>query len=85
MSRSPQRDSTRGKSIVVEGEETTEVLVEIRVEDVMFRPVEGSSSHRPVTKQDLAQFLSDEGQAKLLEENPAVGITVLTAREERER
>ncbi|KAI8554995.1 hypothetical protein RHMOL_Rhmol05G0139400 [Rhododendron molle] len=82
---SPSRDSTRGKSIVVEGEVPVEVPIKIRAEDVMFRPAVGSSSHRPVTKQDVAKYLSDEGLTRLLEENPDVRIAILIAREERER
>lgn len=79
---SPPRDSTTGKGAVVEEVETTEASVEIWTEDVMFRPAVASSSHRPVTKQDLAEFLSDQGLARLLEYNPTVGMAVLTAQEE---
>ncbi|KAI8555016.1 hypothetical protein RHMOL_Rhmol05G0141300 [Rhododendron molle] len=79
------RDSARGKGTMAEEEETTEVPVDIRPEDVMFRPVEGSSGHRPITKEDVAEFLSDMGLTRLLEEYPEVGITVLMAQEEWER
>ncbi|KAI8555255.1 hypothetical protein RHMOL_Rhmol05G0160500 [Rhododendron molle] len=50
---SPPRDSARGNGVVAEEEETTEVPVEYREEDVAFRPaatVATSSSHVPITK-----------------------------------
>ncbi|KAI8542992.1 hypothetical protein RHMOL_Rhmol08G0183900 [Rhododendron molle] len=70
---SPPKDSARGKGVVTGEEETTEVPVEHRKEDVLFWPAEGSSSHRPVTKHYIAEFLSDEALVRLLEENPALG------------
>ncbi|KAI8529865.1 hypothetical protein RHMOL_Rhmol11G0007400 [Rhododendron molle] len=51
-----------------------------------LRPIGAtSSSHRPITKDDDAEYLSDEALAKLLEVNPAIGIAVLEAKEERAR
>ncbi|KAI8559728.1 hypothetical protein RHMOL_Rhmol04G0196700 [Rhododendron molle] len=74
---SPLRDLARGKGIMTDEEETTEVSIEIRPE--------GSSSHRPITKEDVAEFLSDEGLVRLHKEYPAVRITVLKAKEDRAR
>ncbi|KAI8542782.1 hypothetical protein RHMOL_Rhmol08G0166700 [Rhododendron molle] len=82
---SPSRDSARGKGAVVEEEETTEAPFVYREEDVLFRPAATSSSHRPITKDDVAEYLSNEALAKLLKESPAIGIAVLDAKEERAR
>ncbi|KAI8551221.1 hypothetical protein RHMOL_Rhmol06G0168000 [Rhododendron molle] len=85
LDESLSRDSAKGKSVAVEEEVPVEVPCQDSGEDEMFRPVEGSSSHKPVTKQDLAEFLIGKGLTKLFKENPAVEKAVLTAREERER
>ncbi|KAI8572063.1 hypothetical protein RHMOL_Rhmol01G0169400 [Rhododendron molle] len=82
---SPPRDSARGKGIVAEEEETTDVPVEYREEDVAFQPAvtaATSSSHVPITKYDIAEHLRDEMLAKLLEDNPTIGEMVLRAKEE---
>ncbi|KAI8559526.1 hypothetical protein RHMOL_Rhmol04G0180300 [Rhododendron molle] len=82
---SPSRDSTRGKGIVTGNEETTEALIPYREEDVLFRAVATaatSSSHRPITKYDIAEHLPNEALAKLLEDNPAIGELALKAKEE---
>ncbi|KAI8535815.1 hypothetical protein RHMOL_Rhmol10G0203600 [Rhododendron molle] len=84
----PPRDSARGKGIVAEEEETTDVPVEYREEDVAFQPAvtaATSSSHVPITKYDIAEHLRDEMLAKLLEDNPMIGEMVLKAKEERAR
>ncbi|KAI8559793.1 hypothetical protein RHMOL_Rhmol04G0202200 [Rhododendron molle] len=83
---SPLRDLARGKGIVAEEEETREVPVEYREEDVAFRPAATaatSSSHVPITKYDVAEHLPGEMLAKLLEENPLIGEMVSKAKEER--
>ncbi|KAI8559935.1 hypothetical protein RHMOL_Rhmol04G0215200 [Rhododendron molle] len=83
---SPPRDPARGKGVVAEEEETTEILVEYREQDVAFRPAETSatsSRHVPVTKQDIAEHLPDDRLARLLEANPEIGEIVLKAKEER--
>lgn len=71
---SPPRDSAKGKGVVDTREETTEVPHEFREADVLFRPAVTSSSHRPISKHDVAEHLSDEMLAKLLEDNPAIGL-----------
>ncbi|KAI8559787.1 hypothetical protein RHMOL_Rhmol04G0201600 [Rhododendron molle] len=82
---SPPRDPTKGKGAVVAEEETTENPVTYREEDVLFRPAATSSSHRPITKHDVAEHLPDEALAKLLEDNPMIGEIVLKAKEDRVR
>ncbi|KAI8542717.1 hypothetical protein RHMOL_Rhmol08G0160800 [Rhododendron molle] len=82
---SPTRDPARGKGAVVEGEETTEAPFVYREEDVLFWPAATSSCHWPITKQEVAEHLSDEALAQLLEDNPAIGELVLRAKEDRER
>ncbi|KAI8560122.1 hypothetical protein RHMOL_Rhmol04G0231400 [Rhododendron molle] len=80
------RDPARGKGVVAEEEEATEIPVEYREQDVAFRPAETattSSRHVPVTKQDIAEHLPDDQLARLLEENPEIGEIVLKAKEER--
>ncbi|KAI8549191.1 hypothetical protein RHMOL_Rhmol06G0007200 [Rhododendron molle] len=82
---SPPRDTARGKGTVMEEMETIEVSFTYREEDVLFQPAATSSSQRPITKHDVAEYLSDEGLAKLLEDNPAIGLLFLKAKEERTR
>ncbi|KAI8538536.1 hypothetical protein RHMOL_Rhmol09G0111200 [Rhododendron molle] len=85
---SPPRDPARGKGVVAEEEEATEVPVEYREEDIAFRPAASavtSSSHVPVTKYDIDEHLPDDLLARLLEENPEIGEIVLKAKEERAR
>ncbi|KAI8559961.1 hypothetical protein RHMOL_Rhmol04G0217400 [Rhododendron molle] len=87
-SRSPPRDSAKGKGIVTEEEETTEIPIPFRKDDVAFRPAASaatSSSHVRVTKNDIAEHLLDEMLAKLLEDIPMIGEVVLKAKEERAR
>ncbi|KAI8551021.1 hypothetical protein RHMOL_Rhmol06G0152400 [Rhododendron molle] len=70
---SPPRDPARGKGAAVKGEETTEIPVTYREEDVQFRPVATAAtslSHIPITKYDVAEHLPDEMLANLLEDNP---------------
>ncbi|KAI8559988.1 hypothetical protein RHMOL_Rhmol04G0219900 [Rhododendron molle] len=43
------------------------------------------SGHEPITKSDFAEYVGDDGLARLLEENPMVVVTVLATREERQR
>lgn len=62
LSGSPPRDSARGKGVVVETEETTEVPIE-RVE---FQPAVGSSGQHPISKGDFAEFVDDAMLARLL-------------------
>ncbi|KAI8535253.1 hypothetical protein RHMOL_Rhmol10G0159500 [Rhododendron molle] len=85
---SPPRDPARGKGVVAEEEEATEVLIEYREQDVAFRPAASaatSSSHVPITKHDIAVHLPDNRLARLLEENPEIGEIVLKAKEVRAR
>lgn len=65
--------------------ESTKVPPEFREEDVLFKPAAMSSSHRPITKHDAAEHLSDKMLAKLLEDNPAIKLYVLQAKEDRAR
>lgn len=44
-----------------------------------------SSRHRPITREDFAEHVSEEMLMRLLEEHPEVGIAILSAREERQR
>ncbi|KAI8572020.1 hypothetical protein RHMOL_Rhmol01G0166500 [Rhododendron molle] len=84
---SPPRDSARGKgAVIAEEEEPTKVPIEYREQDIAFRPAASaatSSSHVPITKQDIAEHLPDDRLARLLEENPEIGEIVLKAKEER--
>ncbi|KAI8571928.1 hypothetical protein RHMOL_Rhmol01G0158800 [Rhododendron molle] len=82
---SPPKDLAKGKGAVTEEEETTEAPFVYQEEDVLFRSAVTSSSHRPITKHDVAEYFSDEALVRLLEENPAIGIVVLEANEERAR
>ncbi|KAI8572594.1 hypothetical protein RHMOL_Rhmol01G0211700 [Rhododendron molle] len=85
---SPPRDPAKGKGVVAEEEETREVPVEYREEDVAFWPVATAAtslSHIPITKYGVAEHLPDEMLAKLLEDNPLIGEMVLRAKEERAR
>ncbi|KAI8571964.1 hypothetical protein RHMOL_Rhmol01G0161800 [Rhododendron molle] len=85
---SPLKDLTRGKGAAVEEEETTEVPVTYREEDILFRPAATattSSSHIPITKYDVAKHLPDKMLVKLLEDSPMIGEMVLKAKEERAR
>ncbi|KAI8547507.1 hypothetical protein RHMOL_Rhmol07G0201300 [Rhododendron molle] len=87
------RDPARGKGVVaeepVEEEQTTEAApVEIRDEDIVFRPpviAATLSCHVPITKDDIAEHLPDDMLARLLEERPDIGEIVLKAKEERAR
>ncbi|KAI8535524.1 hypothetical protein RHMOL_Rhmol10G0180700 [Rhododendron molle] len=95
----PPRDSTKGKGIYVEEErveeeqiereQTTEAApVEVREEDMAFRPPAGaatSSRHVPITYADIAEHAPDELLAKLLEDHPVIGEYVLKAKEDRAR
>ncbi|KAI8530044.1 hypothetical protein RHMOL_Rhmol11G0023900 [Rhododendron molle] len=99
LSQTPPRDSAKGKGVVTEEEhaeevrieevQTTEVApVEIRVEDIAFRPPAGaatSSRHVPITYADIAEHAPDELLAKLLEDHPVIGEYVLKAKEDRAR
>ncbi|KAI8567561.1 hypothetical protein RHMOL_Rhmol02G0131400 [Rhododendron molle] len=98
-SQTPPRDSAKGKGAVIEDEhveavqiereQTTEAApVEIRAEDVAFRPPAGaatSSRHVPITYADIAEHAPDELLAKLLEDHPVIGEYVLKAKEDRAR
>ncbi|KAI8530163.1 hypothetical protein RHMOL_Rhmol11G0034100 [Rhododendron molle] len=99
LSGSPPRDSTKGKGVVIEEEHVEEVHieevqtteadpVEVRAEDVAFRPPAGaatSSRHVPVTYADIAEHALDELLAKLLEDHPVIREYVLKAKEDRAR
>lgn len=63
----------------------TEMSREVLPEQVEFRPVVGSSGHRPITRGDFAEFVGEEVLARLLRDNPVVVEAVLIAREERQR
>ncbi|KAI8559933.1 hypothetical protein RHMOL_Rhmol04G0215000 [Rhododendron molle] len=96
---SPSRDSAKGKSAVIEEEQVEEVHieevqtteaapVEIRAEDVAFRPPAGAatlSRHVPITYDDIAEHAPDELVARLLVECPDIGEIVLKAKEDRAR
>ncbi|KAI8536173.1 hypothetical protein RHMOL_Rhmol10G0235600 [Rhododendron molle] len=91
---SPPRDLARGKSVavseeLVEKEQITEIApVEIREEDIAFRPpatAATSSRHLPITYGDIAEHTPDEIVARLLEERPDIGEIVLKAKEDRAR
>ncbi|KAI8549185.1 hypothetical protein RHMOL_Rhmol06G0006600 [Rhododendron molle] len=73
----------------MEKEQTTEAAtVEIREEDIAFRPpatAATSSRHVPITFDDIAEHTPNEILAKLLEDNPAIGEYVLKAKEDRAR
>ncbi|KAI8563789.1 hypothetical protein RHMOL_Rhmol03G0136300 [Rhododendron molle] len=95
----PPRDSAKGNGAAVEEEhieeeqmakeQTTEAApVEIREEDIAFRPPGGvatSSRHVPITYADIAEHAPDELLAKLLEDHPVIGEYVLKAKEDRAR
>ncbi|KAI8559674.1 hypothetical protein RHMOL_Rhmol04G0192000 [Rhododendron molle] len=83
QSGSPPRDPARGKGTVTEEEETAEVPASYREENVLFRPVAISPSHRSIMKYDVAEHLPDEALAKLLEDNPMIGEILLKAKEDR--
>ncbi|KAI8538685.1 hypothetical protein RHMOL_Rhmol09G0124000 [Rhododendron molle] len=83
----PPRDSAKGKGAVIE-EDTPEISVPYREEDIVFRPTvtaATSSSHVPITKYDVAEHLPDEALVKLLEDNPMIGELVLKAKKDRAR
>lgn len=73
LSRSPPRDSAKGKGVVTEEEQALEAPFEYREEDVLFRPTATSSGHRPITKHDIAKYLSDEALASFLRTTPPSG------------
>lgn len=77
---SSPRDLAKGKGVVVEEEHR-----DARAGDAMVHPVAQSSSHRPITREDFAEHVSEEMLIRLLKEHPEVGIVVLSAREERQR
>lgn len=81
LSGSPPRDSAKGKSVVVETEEPSEILIE-RVE---FQPAAGFSGHRPITKEDFVEFVDDALLDLLLQDNPTIVTAVMAAREERQK
>ncbi|KAI8542862.1 hypothetical protein RHMOL_Rhmol08G0172900 [Rhododendron molle] len=95
LSRTPPRDPAKGKGVAaaeeeqVEEEQTTEAAtVEIREENIAFRPpatAATSSRHVPITLDDIAEHAPDEILAKVLEDYPAIGEYVLTAKEDRAR
>ncbi|KAI8559630.1 hypothetical protein RHMOL_Rhmol04G0188300 [Rhododendron molle] len=91
---SPPRDSARGKGVAASEEPVEEeqpigaTPVEIREEDIAFRPLvmaATSSRHIPITFDDIAEHTPDEILARLLEERPNIGEYVLKAKEERAR
>ncbi|KAI8530000.1 hypothetical protein RHMOL_Rhmol11G0020100 [Rhododendron molle] len=98
-SRTPPRDSAKGKGAVIEEEnmeeiqiereQTTEAApVEIRAEDIAFRPPAGaatSSRHVPITYDDIAEHAPDELVARLLAELPDIGEIVSKDKEDRAR
>ncbi|KAI8547467.1 hypothetical protein RHMOL_Rhmol07G0198100 [Rhododendron molle] len=88
------RDPTKGKGVAVEEEQveekqTTEATtVEIREENITFRPpvtAATSSRHVPITLDDVAEHTPDEILAKLLEDHPIIGEYILKAKEDRAR
>ncbi|KAI8572225.1 hypothetical protein RHMOL_Rhmol01G0181700 [Rhododendron molle] len=94
---SPPRDSGKGKGVVIEEEHVEEVQiereqtteaapVEIREEDIAFRPPAGaatSSRHVPITYDDIAEHAPDEILASVLEQHPEIGEYVLKAKVDR--
>lgn len=62
----PPRDSTKGKHSVVEKEEPTEIPTE-RVE---FQLEVGSLGHRPISRNDFAEFVNKAVLDRLLRDNP---------------
>ncbi|KAI8538430.1 hypothetical protein RHMOL_Rhmol09G0102700 [Rhododendron molle] len=93
---SPPGDPVKGKSAVIteeeeptEEEHTTEAAsIEIREEDIAFRPpvtAATSSRHTPITFDDIAEHTPDKILAKLLEERPDIGEIVLKSKEDRAR
>ncbi|KAI8571947.1 hypothetical protein RHMOL_Rhmol01G0160400 [Rhododendron molle] len=96
----PPRDPAKGKGVVgtrevhveeahIEEVQTTEATpIEIREEDIAFRPPTGattSSRHVPITYADIAKHAPDEILARVLEINPEIGEYVLKAKEDRAR
>ncbi|KAI8559754.1 hypothetical protein RHMOL_Rhmol04G0198900 [Rhododendron molle] len=95
----PMGTNTEGKGAATEEEhieeeqmakeQTTEAApVEIREENIAFRPPTGaatSSRHVPITYADIAEHAPDELLAKLLEDHPVIGEYVLKAKEDRAR
>ncbi|KAI8571798.1 hypothetical protein RHMOL_Rhmol01G0147100 [Rhododendron molle] len=67
-----------GKGVVEETEETTEAPTR----PVEFRPVVGSSGHKPIIKDDCAEFVDDATLNPLLKDNPTVVATIIAALEE---
>ncbi|KAI8547524.1 hypothetical protein RHMOL_Rhmol07G0202600 [Rhododendron molle] len=96
-SQTPLRDSAKGKWAVIEEEHVDEVRmekeqtteaapVEIREEDIAFRPPASaarSSRHVPITYADIAEHAPDEILARVLENHPEIGEYVLKAKEDR--
>ncbi|KAI8559769.1 hypothetical protein RHMOL_Rhmol04G0199800 [Rhododendron molle] len=77
------------EEVRIEEVQTTEAApVEIREEDIAFRPPAGaatSSRHVPITYADIAEHAPDELLAKLLEDHPVIGEYVLKAKEDQAR
>ncbi|KAI8572227.1 hypothetical protein RHMOL_Rhmol01G0181800 [Rhododendron molle] len=83
---SPPRDSAKGKGVIIEEEQVEADPVEIREEDIAFRPPAGaatSSRHVPVTYDDIAEHTPDEILARVLEQHPEIGEYILKAKEDR--
>ncbi|KAI8530384.1 hypothetical protein RHMOL_Rhmol11G0054100 [Rhododendron molle] len=99
LSGSPPRDSAKGKGAVIAEEQVEEVHieevrttkadpVEVREEDIAFRPPAGaatSSRHVPITYDDIAEHTPDEILARVLEQHPEIGEYILKAKEDRAR
>ncbi|KAI8530319.1 hypothetical protein RHMOL_Rhmol11G0047900 [Rhododendron molle] len=99
LSGSPPRDSAKGKRAVIAEEQVEEVHieevrtteadpVEVREEDIAFRPPAGaatSSRHVPITYDDIAEHTPDEILARVLEQHPEIGEYILKAKEDRAR
>ncbi|KAI8571790.1 hypothetical protein RHMOL_Rhmol01G0146300 [Rhododendron molle] len=77
------------EEVHIEEVQTTEAdPIEVRAEDVTFRPTAGaatSSRHVPITYADIAEHAPDELLAKLLEDHPVIGEYMLKAKEDRAR
>ncbi|KAI8535881.1 hypothetical protein RHMOL_Rhmol10G0209000 [Rhododendron molle] len=93
---SPPRDPMKGKSTIIAEKEkpieeeqvTEEPPVEIREQDIAFRPpvtAATSSRHVPITYDDIAEHTPDAILARLLEGRPDIGELVLKAKEDRAR
>ncbi|KAI8530257.1 hypothetical protein RHMOL_Rhmol11G0042400 [Rhododendron molle] len=92
-------DSAKGKGDVIEEEHVEEVRieevqtteatpVEIREEDIAFRPLAGtatSSRHVPITYADITKHAPDKILARVLENHPEIREYVLKAKEDRAR